>query len=87
MVGMTKVAALELAKYKIRANTIHAGAIKTAMVSENKDAEKIVAASVPLQRMGETKEVTNLVLFLASDESTYSTGGEFLVEGGILSGV
>lgn len=87
MVGMTKVAALELAKYKIRANTIHPGAIKTAMVSENKDAEKIVAASVPLQRMGETKEVTNLVFFLASDESTYSTGGEFLVEGGILSGV
>jgi 3alpha(or 20beta)-hydroxysteroid dehydrogenase len=81
--GMTKTAAKEFAEDNIRVNSVHPGPIKTGITSEerlNKFAE-----ALPQKRVGEPEEITNLVLYLASDESSYSTGSEFIVDGGILA--
>lgn len=51
----------------------------------DEDMAKIVGDMVPMQRMGEPEEVANLMLYLASDESSYSTGAEFVVDGGAVS--
>jgi 3alpha(or 20beta)-hydroxysteroid dehydrogenase len=91
--GLTKVAARELGEYGIRVNSIHPGAILTPMITDDPDlvsakAERADAflRALPLGRMGEIEEVPGLVVFLASDESGYCTGGEFLVDGGMLTG-
>lgn len=83
--GMTKAAALELASTGIRVNSIHPGAIATPMIiqEDTKDAVKEMAKSIPLGRVGTSEEVSNLVVFLASDESSYSTGSEFVIDGGV----
>ncbi len=83
--GMTKHAALEFAKDNIRVNSIHPGAIKTAMLDQE-DTRTILEAlekKIPLGRVAEPIEVSYLVLFLASDESSYSTGAEFVIDGGL----
>lgn len=91
--GVTKVAARELGEYGIRVNSIHPGAILTPMVTEDPELVSAKAESadsflraLPLGRMGDPEEVPGLAVFLASDESTYCTGGEFLVDGGMLTG-
>lgn len=83
--GMTKAAAIEFAKYGIRVNSVHPGVIETPMVTEGDAAEiiKEFAKQIPLKRMAQPEEVTNLVLYLASDESSYSTGSEFVIDGGM----
>lgn len=83
--GITKAAALEFAKYNIRVNSVHPGVIETPMVTEGDAVEQIKAFAkmIPLQRMAKSEEITNLVLFLASDESSYSTGSEFVADGGL----
>lgn len=83
--GMTKAAALELASAGIRVNSVHPGAIATPMIvqEDNKEAVKEFGKAIPLGRVGTSEEVSNLVLFLASDESSYSTGSEFVIDGGI----
>lgn len=83
--GITKAAALELSKQNIRVNSVHPGVIATPMVvqEDTKAAVDAFAKFIPLQRVAEPEEVSNLVLFLASDESSYSTGSEFIVDGGI----
>lgn len=83
--GMTKAAALELAPNGIRVNSIHPGAIATPMIvqEDNKEAVKEFGKMIPLGRVGTSEEVSNLVLFLASEESSYSTGSEFIIDGGI----
>lgn len=83
--GMTKAAALNLAQYGIRVNSVHPGVIETPMIAQgdSKDAIKEFAKSIPNQRIAKPEEVSNLVLFLASDESSYSTGSEFVVDGGL----
>ena len=85
--GMTKAAAKELAKYDIRVNSVHPGVINTPMVQESDAFEQIQAmvGMIPLQRMAEPQEISQLVLFLASDDSSYSTGSEFIADGGILA--
>lgn len=82
--GMTKAAAAELAPLNIRVNSVHPGAIRTPMIDwpENKEIIEALEASTPLGRVAEPEEVSELVLFLASDESSYSTGAEFLIDGG-----
>ena len=86
--GMTKVAALELASSRIRVNSIHPGGVRTPMVqSVGFDVEPMLAAAVPLQRLAEPEEVANLALFLASDESSYCTGAEFVIDGGVICGL
>ena len=89
--GMTKAAAQELGQYGIRVNSVHPGGVLTSMVLEAaatradaSDADFI--KKMPLARFAEPAEISRLVAFLASDESSYSTGSEFVADGGILSG-
>ncbi|WP_090914580.1 MULTISPECIES: glucose 1-dehydrogenase [unclassified Paenibacillus] len=79
--GMTKAAALELGDYGIRVNSVHPGFIRTPMTEALINDE--LEASFPIRRVGHPEEVTNLVLYLASDESSYSTGSEFVIDGGL----
>jgi 3alpha(or 20beta)-hydroxysteroid dehydrogenase len=79
--GLTKSVALELGAHRVRANSIHPGVIKTPM-TEGLVLDQLGA----LGRAGEPEEVSNLVVFLASDESSFSTGSEFIVDGGDLAG-
>ena len=79
--GMTKIAALELGRNNIRVNSIHPGLINTEMTSEF-DKEKMVRG-IPLGREAEASEVAAVALFLASEESSYCTGQEFTVDGGM----
>lgn len=83
--GLTKAAALECAHYGIRVNSVHPGVIATPMVvqEDTKAAVEEFSKHIPLKRVAEPAEVSKLVLFLASDESSYSTGSEFVVDGGI----
>ncbi|WP_299184549.1 glucose 1-dehydrogenase [uncultured Psychrobacter sp.] len=83
--GMTKAAALECAPHGIRVNSIHPGVIATPMITQGdtKDAVDAFAKTIPMQRVAEAKEVSGMVLFLASDDSSYSTGAEFIVDGGL----
>ncbi len=87
--GMTKTAALELGRYGIRVNSVHPGGVDTPMLAGpqlakvDKDA---AFASQPLPRVGQPIEIARLVLFLASDESSYCTGGEFAADGGRMAG-
>ncbi len=83
--GMTKAAAIECANYGIRVNSVHPGVIATPMVvqEDTKAAVEAFAKHIPLKRVAEPEEVSNLVVFLASDESSYSTGSEFVIDGGM----
>lgn len=86
--GMTKVAAIELARHGIRANSIHPGYIDTAMVREPMGDElaESLGKTVPLRRLGTSQEVAELVAYLASDASAYCTGSEFVIDGGVTAG-
>nr|WP_087573472.1 SDR family oxidoreductase [Sphingomonas sp. CDS-1] len=82
--GMTKLAAIELAPLQIRVNGIHPGMIDTAMLAENDpDVMAAYAKAVPLGRAGTAAEVAELALFLASDASSYISGAEVSITGGI----
>lgn len=83
--GMTKSAALACAPYGIRVNSVHPGVIATPMIMQG-DTKAVVeqfAKSIPLKRLAQPEEVSSIVLYLASDESSYSTGSEFIVDGGL----
>jgi 3alpha(or 20beta)-hydroxysteroid dehydrogenase len=86
--GMTKVAAMELGDKGIRVNSVHPGMIDTDMVrgvfGDRADSVDLSPAGrkVALRRLGRPEEIANLVVFLASDESSYCTGGEFVADGG-----
>ena len=85
--GMRRVAAAELGAYGIRVNTVHPGVIATPM-SEQGDVEdfiKELEKTIPLKRTGKTEEVSNMAIFLASDDSSYSSGSEFVIDGGMIS--
>ncbi|HEV7948908.1 MAG TPA: SDR family oxidoreductase [Glaciihabitans sp.] len=81
--GLTKEIAIDLGKYNIRANSVHPGNIRTPM-TDGLDTDQ---SMVPLPRMGEAAELSNMVLFLASDESSFSTGSEFVADGGETAGI
>jgi 3alpha(or 20beta)-hydroxysteroid dehydrogenase len=91
--GMTKVAASELGRHGIRVNSIHPGTIDTPMLRAqglggvnlaDVDLDSLFG-SVPLRRAGKPEDVANLALFLASEESAFCTGAEFVVDGGATS--
>lgn len=83
--GMSKVAAVEFGPEGIRVNSLHPGVINTEMIRQDEGAKAVVKPvidSLPLPRIGEPEDVADVVLFLASDDSTYCTGTEFVVDGG-----
>lgn len=92
--GMTKVAARELASRGIRVNSIHPGFIRTNMgTPEGVDPalshavlDAYTERMAPLGRSGTPEDIAKLALFLASDESDYATGSEFVCDGGLTSG-
>ncbi|MCB0997473.1 MAG: glucose 1-dehydrogenase [Acidimicrobiales bacterium] len=88
--GMTRSAAIELGPHGIRVNSVHPGVIASPMVHEappeiRERLDRLMAMQ-PIARMGTPEEVANLVLFLASDESSYCTGSAFVIDGGHLAG-
>jgi NAD(P)-dependent dehydrogenase (short-subunit alcohol dehydrogenase family) len=89
IVAMAEAMSLELAPLNIRVNTIAPGAIDTPMAASVKQDMKTLDATlagIPLKRMGKPEEISNAVLFLASDESSYMTGSVVVVDGGWLAG-
>ena len=85
---MTKSIALEVGKDGIRCNSVHPGVIWTNMQagardSLSKEAGRAATANFPIGRLGEPEDIANCVLYLASDESSYVTGTEFTVDGGM----
>jgi NAD(P)-dependent dehydrogenase (short-subunit alcohol dehydrogenase family) len=92
----TKSAALHCAAegYDIRVNSVHPGFIGTAMVSgametmSEEDAQAFqerIVGNIPMGRMGEPRDIANGVLYLASDESSYMTGSELVIDGGYIA--
>ncbi len=88
IVGMTETMAVEWAPLGINVNAIGPGAIDTPMISAAQipeEAMKAMMAGVPLKRVGRSEEVSAMVVFLASEESSYVTGATFYVDGGWLA--
>jgi 3alpha(or 20beta)-hydroxysteroid dehydrogenase len=94
LVGMMKGAALELAPHNVRVNTIHPGYVATPMMDNihkmvMPDApqafEAAIAKTVPMQRYASADEIAQLMVFLASDASSYSTGACYAADGGLLA--
>ena len=86
--AMTEAMALELSPFNIRVNTIAPGAIDTPMSVATKQDPKVLEgalARIPMHRMGNPEEVSNVVVFLASDKSSYMTGSVVVVDGGYLA--
>jgi 3alpha(or 20beta)-hydroxysteroid dehydrogenase len=87
--GLTRVGALELGKYGIRVNTLHPGGVDTAMQGGedlSADQKNAFFADHPIPRVGRPDELAYVALFLASDESSYCTGAEFVADGGQITG-
>ena len=92
--GLTKTAALELGRDNIRVNSVHPGAIRTPILAAHApDAEPMAATMAgegvglsAIPRIADPEEITRLVLFVASDEASFSTGSEFIADGGLLLG-
>ncbi len=92
VIGLMRTAALEMAAEKIRVNTVNPAPVDTRMMRslekgfEPDDpgrAKEMVSAMVPLQRYADPVEVARIMLFLASDESSYCSGGVYMVDGGM----
>lgn len=95
IVGLTRAAAIEAAPANVRVNSVHPSPVNTRMMRSLEEGfspghadetQKQLAASIPLARYGETIDVANLVLFLASDDSAFITGGQYPVDGGSAAG-
>lgn len=82
--GLTKAAALDLAHYGIRVNSIHPGIVQTPL---SQDGPRVNMRHVAMNRLGKPIEIARLVVFLASEESSFSTGSEFIADGGELAGM
>jgi 3alpha(or 20beta)-hydroxysteroid dehydrogenase len=81
--GLTKSVALDLAVHDVRCNSVHPGAVTTAMTAGLDTPQHHVA----MGRLGRSEEISNLIVFLASDESSFSTGAEFVADGGETAGL
>lgn len=89
--GLTRASAIELGQYNIRVNTVHPGGIFTEMGGKGMLDEAAMNKSVykdfPIPRVGQPEEVAYVTLFLATDEASYSTGSEFVADGGWFAGM
>jgi NAD(P)-dependent dehydrogenase (short-subunit alcohol dehydrogenase family) len=92
VIGMMKGAALELAKYRIRVNCVIPGMTDTPMMERIHQASgapeqmrAAVNATIPMRRYARAEEIARLMLFLASDDSSYCTGSSYAADGGILA--
>ena len=88
VINLTRAAALENAKHKIRVNCVCPGGINTRVVQilgkgRAEEFRKNMAAMHPIGRMGEPEEIANTVAFLASDEASFITGASYVVDGGV----
>ena len=82
--GMTKQVAVEYGGKNVRANSVHPGYIKTPMmVAATDEGGGEALKQIPLRRMADASEVSNLVVFLASDEAAFITGTEHVIDGGM----
>ena len=83
---MTKNAAVTYAKENIRVNSVHPGLIRTPLVEhQSDDMNASIIGQTPMGRMGTPREVAYGCVFLASDESTFVTGSELIIDGGYLA--
>lgn len=82
--GLTRSVALELGRYGVRVNSVHPGLIETPLSASRLMQDQ---GHVALNRAGKPNEIADMVLFLASDASSFSTGAEFVADGGALAGV
>ena len=92
VVGLTRAAAVEAAAANVRVNSVHPSPVNTRMMRSLEDGfspghgEEVknqLASTIPLGRYGESADIANLVLFLASDESAFITGAQYPVDGGM----
>ncbi|RLP23110.1 SDR family oxidoreductase [Mesorhizobium sp. YM1C-6-2] len=87
--GMTRIVANESAPYQVRVNSVHPSPANTQMMrsleSGSGAAQEDIARSIPLGRYAEGEDIANAVLFLASEKSSFITGSQFRVDGGMLS--
>ena len=94
VVGLMRAAALEYARAGIRINSVHPAPIETRMMQVMEEelapkadnARDAIAATIPIGRYGTANEVAEMMLFLASDESRFCTGGTYMVDGGVTAG-
>ena len=85
--GLTKIAAKELGREGIRLNGVHPGIIESPLAYDPASGELIVSVDdQPLPRLADVEEISTLVLYAASDDAAYSTGTEFVADGGYLLG-
>ena len=83
--GMTKAVAMQLAKFNVRCNSVHPGAISTDMSAGlGPKGVEMLKSVTPMERIGEPEEVAEVVMFLLGDGSTYLTGAELVVDGGFI---
>jgi 3alpha(or 20beta)-hydroxysteroid dehydrogenase len=81
--GLTKVAAIEFGRHRIRVNSLHPGGVDTVMGNPLGDAEiDRFYSNHPIPRCGQSIDIARLALFMASDDCSYSTGSEFIADGG-----
>ena len=87
LLGLTKSSALDLANYNILVNAVSPGFILTNLTKKtlSKNEIKGLTKTIPLKRIGNTKEVTKLIAFLCSNYNTYITGQNFIIDGGFSS--
>jgi len=82
--GMTKAAAMELARYKIRVNALLPGVIDTPILATNPDAmNQALIKSAPMRRLGTVGEIAAAALYLASPAASFVTGTDMVVDGGM----
>ena len=94
LIGLAKTAAVELARDKIRVNTVNPAPVESRMMREiehgftpadAEKAKKAILATIPFRRYVHTDEVAKMMLFLASDDSSFCTGSSYLVDGGLVA--